>query len=104
MNSVYRTIATIPEIIEAHTTTGDADLMLRVVARDTVDLHRIIQAVQSAQGVQRSNTSITTTEVVPHRMSPLLQQLAADNSQVGRPQMRCPRLDLNRTSCSASIS
>ncbi|MGW1272293.1 Lrp/AsnC ligand binding domain-containing protein [Streptomyces sp. NPDC002491] len=35
-----------PEVIEAHTTTGDADLMLRVVARDTVDLHRIPQAMR----------------------------------------------------------
>ena len=75
--SVYEAIAAIPEVVEAHTTTGDADLMLRVVARDTVDLHRITQAVQSAPGVQRSSTSIATTEVIAHRMSALLQELAA---------------------------
>ncbi|MGX1702760.1 Lrp/AsnC family transcriptional regulator [Microbacterium sp. NPDC055357] len=74
--AVYATITAIPEVIEAHTTTGDGDLMLRVVARDTIDLHRITQEIQLAPGVQRSNTSIATTEVIPHRMSPLLEELA----------------------------
>lgn len=75
--SVYATIRAIPEVIEAHTTTGDSDLMLRVVARDTIDLHRITQEIQLAPGVQRSSTSIATTEVIPHRMSALLQELSA---------------------------
>ncbi|MGV0813480.1 Lrp/AsnC family transcriptional regulator [Mycolicibacterium boenickei] len=79
VNAVYAAIRAIPEVIEAHTTTGDADLMLRVVARDTVDLHRITQNIQLAPGVHRSSTAIATTEVIPHRMSPLLQQLAAGN-------------------------
>lgn len=82
IDSVYRTIVAIPEVVEAHTTTGDADLMLRVVAQDTVDLHRITQTIQSAPGVQRSSTSIATTEVVPHRMSALLQQLSSDDSRL----------------------
>jgi DNA-binding Lrp family transcriptional regulator len=80
IDSVYAAIGAIPEVIEAHTTTGDADLMLRVVARDTVDLHRITQSVQLAPGVQRSSTSIATTEVIPHRMSLLLDRLATDDS------------------------
>lgn len=75
--SAYTTIAAIPEVVEAHTTTGDADLMLRVVARDPIDLHRITQGIQLAPGVQRSSTSIATTEVIAHRMSALLQELAA---------------------------
>lgn len=79
IDSVYATITAIPEVIEAHTTTGDADLMLRVVARDTVDLHRITQSIQLAPGVQRSSTSVATTEVIPHRMSPLLQEIAAND-------------------------
>lgn len=77
IDSVYATLGAIPEVVEAHTTTGDSDLMLRVVARDTIDLHRITQNIQLAPGVQRSSTSIATTEVIPHRMLPLLKQLAA---------------------------
>lgn len=77
IDSVYSAIRAIPEVIEAHTTTGDADLMLRVIARDTVDLHRITQAIQSAPGVQRSSTSIATTEVIPYSMSLVLRELAS---------------------------
>lgn len=80
IDAVYEVLAGIPEVIEAHTTTGDSDLMLRVVARDTVDLHRITQRIQLAPGVHRSSTSIATTEVVPHRMAPLLQTVIADAS------------------------
>lgn len=76
IDSVYAKITAIPEVVEAHTTTGEADLMLRVVARDTVDLHRITQSIQLAPGVQRSNTSIATTEVIPYRISSLLQEMA----------------------------
>lgn len=79
IDSVYAAITAIPEVVEAHTTTGDADLMLRVVASDTADLHRITQSIQLAPGVQRSSTSVATTEVIPHRMSPLLQRLAAED-------------------------
>ncbi|EMY33504.1 AsnC family transcriptional regulator [Arthrobacter crystallopoietes BAB-32] len=79
IDSVYAAIAAIPEVVEAHTTTGDADLMLRVVASDTVDLHRITQSIQLAPGVQRSSTSVATTEVIPHRMSLLLQRLAVEH-------------------------
>lgn len=77
IDSVYAAITAIPEVVEAHTTTGDGDLMLRVVAQDTIDLHRITQRIQLAPGVQRSSTSIATTEVIVRRMSPLLRQLAA---------------------------
>ncbi|GAA1158315.1 Lrp/AsnC family transcriptional regulator [Ornithinicoccus hortensis] len=79
IEAVYQALETIPEIVEAHTTTGDSDLMLRVVARDTVDLHRITQAIQLSPGVQRSSTSIATTEVFPQRLAPLLRHLAGSD-------------------------
>ncbi|WP_191563301.1 Lrp/AsnC family transcriptional regulator [Janibacter melonis] len=74
--SVYAKLGAIPEVVEAHTTTGDADLMVRVVARDTEDLHRVTQRIQLAPGVQRSSTMIATTEVIPQRMEPLIRALA----------------------------
>lgn len=76
VDSVYATLEAIPEVVEAYTTTGDADVMLRVIARDTVDLHRITQGIQAAPGVERSSTTIATTEVIPYRMSSLLQKIA----------------------------
>lgn len=75
INAVYATLREIPEVVEAHTTTGHADLTVRVVARDTEDLHRITQRIQLAPGVQRSSTSIATTEVIAQRMELLIGTL-----------------------------
>lgn len=75
IDAVYATIESIPEVTEAHTVTGGADLLLRVVAMDTADLHRVTQAIQLAPGVRRSDTAIATTEVIPYRMSGLLRLL-----------------------------
>ena len=66
----------IPEIIEIHSTTGDADLLLRVVARDTTDLHRITNLMLETPGVLRTNTSIALLEVMPLRLTDLLRQTA----------------------------
>lgn len=77
IEAVYATLREIPEVVEAYTTTGDADLTVRVVARDTEDLHRITQRIQLAPGVQRSSTSIATTEVIAQRMELLIGSLLA---------------------------
>lgn len=67
-------IASIPEVTEMHTITGDGDLLVRVAARDTVDFHRITQLLQASPGVSRSRTVIATTEVIRHRSRPLLDE------------------------------
>lgn len=86
--TVYRVLHDIPEVVEAHTTTGDADLILKVVAQDPADLHRITQRIQLAPGVHRSSTSIATTEVIAPRVTGLLTQLGDRPRPAGR---RSPR-------------
>lgn len=70
-------LAAIPEVVEVLATTGDADLLARVVAVDTADLYRITELVLTAPGVERASTSIALVEVVPMRLAPLLAQRAA---------------------------
>ncbi|GAA2333028.1 Lrp/AsnC family transcriptional regulator [Dactylosporangium salmoneum] len=66
----------LPEVIEAHYTTGDADLLAHIVAKDTADLHRITNAVLAIEGVDRTSTIISLGEVVPYRPRDLLHRLA----------------------------
>ncbi|WP_312858337.1 Lrp/AsnC family transcriptional regulator [Pseudonocardia pini] len=68
-------IAEVPEVCEAHAITGDGDLMVRVVARDTVDLHRITLDLLRCHGVARSSTAIAMVESIPLRMAPALRGL-----------------------------
>ena len=49
------------------------------VAQPHIDaVYAAITAIPEAPGVLRSNTSIATTEVIPHRVTGLLRQLARD--------------------------
>ncbi|RRO18964.1 Lrp/AsnC family transcriptional regulator [Saccharopolyspora rhizosphaerae] len=66
----------LPEVIEVHATSGDADLLVKVVARDTLDLHRITTAILDIDGVERTSTAISLHEAMTTRMRGLLEAAA----------------------------
>lgn len=66
----------LPEVIEVHYVTGDADLLAHVVAKDTGDLHRITKAILALDGVDRTTTAISLAEIIPYRPRSLLHRLA----------------------------
>lgn len=70
-------LATIPEIVEMHATTGDGDVLVRVVARDTQDLYRLANAMLAIDGVVRAATSVSLAQVMPYRTRQLLERATA---------------------------
>lgn len=68
----------LPEVVEIHSTTGDADLLVRVVAKDTTDLYRVTNAMLAIPGVTRSSTAISLVEAMPVRMRSLIEAVAGD--------------------------
>ena len=60
-------LATIPEVLEAHTTTGSSDLHVRLVARDNQHLQEVINRVLKVDGIVRTTTKIALTEPIPLR-------------------------------------
>ena len=66
----------IPEIVEIHSTTGDADLLAKVLAGSTADLYRITNDILRIRGVLRTSTAISLLEVLPLRLTKLLEQAA----------------------------
>jgi DNA-binding Lrp family transcriptional regulator len=68
---VARHLATIPEVLEAHTITGAGDLFARVVARSNADLQRVIDQVLSEPAIVRSSTVIALATQIPYRVLPL---------------------------------
>ena len=73
---VAEQLATIPEVLEAHTITGAGDMLCRVVARSNADLQRVIDAIVSTEGVVRSATLISLATQVPYRVLPLVRSAA----------------------------
>lgn len=69
-------LADLPEVVEMHSTTGDADLLLRVAVRDPADLHRVTSALLLAEGVERTSTVVSLHQDLPPRHGPLLAALA----------------------------
>lgn len=69
---------TIPEVVEVHATTGDADLVAKVLAKDTTDFHRINTEILRIKGILRTSTVISVLEVMPTRMEALLRRMAGD--------------------------
>ncbi|MFT2817766.1 Lrp/AsnC family transcriptional regulator [Leifsonia sp. A12D58] len=67
-------LALIPEIVEAHGMSGDADLQIRVVCTDADDLFRIDGTILAVDGVERTATSLAMSELIPYRVQPLLDR------------------------------
>jgi len=65
-------LALIPEVLEAHTITGQGDMLCRVVARDNADLQRVIDAIVDVPGVVRTSTVIALAAPVGYRVLPLV--------------------------------
>ncbi|HEY0639049.1 MAG TPA: Lrp/AsnC family transcriptional regulator [Pseudonocardiaceae bacterium] len=84
---VAQRLTAIPEVCEAHATTGQGDLLVRIVARSNDDLQRVIDAVVDVDGVQRISTSIALSTPVAPRVRPLLARHAGvgDHARNGRP-------------------
>lgn len=66
----------IPEVLEAHATSGSGDLHCRVVARTNADLQDVINRMLEVQGIDRTTTVIALSEQIPHRVMPLVDDAA----------------------------
>ena len=63
----------IPEVLEAFTTTGEADMVCRAVAHDNAHLEDILQRILAVPGVVRTRTEIALKQRISPRILPLLQ-------------------------------
>ena len=70
-------LAAIDEVCEVHATTGEGDLLVRMVARSNADLQRVIDEVVDVPWVRRTATSIALSTPVPPRVRPLLERASA---------------------------
>jgi DNA-binding Lrp family transcriptional regulator len=69
-------LATIPEVLEAYTITGAADLICRIVGRSNADLQRVIDRIVSFDGIVRTSTVIALATQIPYRVLPLVGQVS----------------------------
>ena len=75
LDTVASRLSGLPEVLEAHTTTGEGDLLCRVAARSNLHLEEIVQTLLALPGVTRTRTEISLNQRVGYRVLPLVQQL-----------------------------
>jgi DNA-binding Lrp family transcriptional regulator len=73
LDDVAARLADLPEVLEAHSMTGEGDMLCRVVTRDHAHLEHVVQHLLAIPGVVRTQTEIALRERVPYRILPLLQ-------------------------------
>ena len=71
-------LQSIPEVLEAHATTGPGDLHCRIVARTNAHLQHVLGRVLEVPGIMRTTTQIALSEQVRHRVMPLVAQVIDD--------------------------
>jgi DNA-binding Lrp family transcriptional regulator len=67
-------LSAIPEVLEAHGTSGTLDLLCRVAARDTEHLQIVIGRMLDTSAVQRSTSHVALSRQIPLRCEPLVDQ------------------------------
>lgn len=81
LDDVVEHLKSIPEVLEAHATTGPGDVHCRVVARTNAHLQQVLGRILEVPGIMRTTTQIALTEQVRHRVLPLVAQVIDDADQ-----------------------
>lgn len=68
----------VPEVLEAHATSGDRDLLCRVVAKDPEHLQEIVNTMVRTASVRRSTSHIALSHQIPLRTRQLLDAYAEE--------------------------
>jgi DNA-binding Lrp family transcriptional regulator len=85
LDNVVSRLTALPEVLEAHTTTGEGDLLCRVAATSNLHLEATVQTLLALPGVTRTKTEISLNQRVSYRVLPLVQQLRAASGRPVRP-------------------
>ncbi|HLF40099.1 MAG TPA: Lrp/AsnC family transcriptional regulator [Acidimicrobiia bacterium] len=88
LGDVVAHLQEIPEVLEAHATTGADDLLCRVVARSNDHLQAVLNRILEVQGINRTTTVIALTEQIPYRLTPLVDAASPDATAAGAPTAR----------------
>jgi DNA-binding Lrp family transcriptional regulator len=56
--TLLNALKSMPEVLEVHKTTGEGDLLVRIVARTNEHLHELLEAMLALTGIQRTQTAL----------------------------------------------
>jgi DNA-binding Lrp family transcriptional regulator len=72
LDDVIEHLRDIPEVLEAHSTSGPGDVLCRLAARTNEHLQQVINRVLQVHGITRTSTAIVLSQQIRHRVLPLV--------------------------------
>lgn len=77
LEEVREDLMSIPEVLEAHVTTGSFDVVCRVATESHARLQDVLVRIDQSPSVMRSTSVMILSELIPPRTLPLLESRAA---------------------------
>lgn len=76
LGDVVAHLRDIPEVLEAHSTSGPGDVHCRIAARNNNHLQQVINRILEVQGIGRTSTVIALVDQIHYRVLPLVKAAA----------------------------
>lgn len=76
LREAVEVLEAVPEVIEAHGTTGPLDLLCRVVASSNEHLQEILNLILASPAIRRSTSYIAMSQQIAPRAAPLVEAVA----------------------------
>lgn len=81
LDEVTADLVAIPEVLEAHVTTGQYDVLCRVATASHAQLQGVLVRIDQSPSVSRSTSVVVLSELIPPRALPLLETRATPASR-----------------------
>jgi DNA-binding Lrp family transcriptional regulator len=76
LDQVAGALSRVPEVLQVLGISGQVDLLVQLAAANADDLYRVAGQILAIPGVERTETALVMRELVPYRITPLLQRIA----------------------------
>ncbi len=64
----------IPQVVQAHGLSGPSDILVRIVCKSAEELFDVNARLLAIDGVERTETALAISELVPYRIAPLIAE------------------------------
>lgn len=73
--AIVRDLREIPQVVQAHGLSGPSDILVRIVCRSAEELFEVDARLLQIPGVERTETALAISELVPYRIAPLMREV-----------------------------
>ena len=70
--AIVHDLREIPQVVQAHGLSGPSDILVKIICRSAEELFEVDARLLQIDGVERTETALAISELVPDRIAPLI--------------------------------